>query len=80
MSLKKIKVVEVTPLSPAERTRYQALKKSILDHIDPAHSALMRVARDLKTIRDERLYREEADTFEDWCLRVIGKQRATFTN
>jgi hypothetical protein len=76
MNQRKLSIVVDRPLSPAERTRYAALKQSVLDHIDIAHSALMRVAQDLKVIRDERLYREEAYTFEEWCPKVIGHQRA----
>src|SRR5215510_1454588 len=76
MITKKLSAQVDRPLSPAERTRYQKLKSDILDNIDIAHSALMRVSRDLKTIRDARLYREDADSFQDWCVRVLGKQRA----
>jgi hypothetical protein len=73
---KKISFTIDRPLSSAERTKYNTLKKEVLDNLDIANSALMRVARDLRTIRDERLYREEADSFEVWCPKVLGKQRA----
>jgi hypothetical protein len=63
------------PLRDAERIRYIELKKELEDNLDIIATAFVRVGRILRTIRDQRLYRAEYDSFESFCRGFIGKDR-----
>jgi hypothetical protein len=61
-------------LTSNERLRFLILKKEIKDGL----GATFKVAKALTEIRDNKLYREEFETFEDFCLETykIGKAHA----
>src|SRR4029077_10819477 len=62
-------------LTPAEEEKYNKLKQQIHDDLDVIGSAWARVARRLRTIRDERLYRKDYKTFDDFCQTELNRKR-----
>jgi hypothetical protein len=68
-------VKELGPLSAQEMTRYLALKRDLTNHLDIISASFVKVGRIVRTIREEKLYRQEFTTFEDFCREVIGKSR-----
>jgi hypothetical protein len=60
------------PLSRAEHSRYEALKKELHDHMDIITASFVRMGAVLRIIRDERLYRQEYTAFEDFCRQQMG--------
>ena len=55
-----------TPLSPNEDLRYVICKKIVSDWLNKGPEVGARLAE----IRDDKLYRAEFDTFEDYCRSV----------
>jgi len=52
-----------TLLTVNQRQLYEHLKQEIREYIQKGVEAFERVAADMLTIRDQKLYREEYDTF-----------------
>jgi hypothetical protein len=63
------------PLSRAEETRYKVLKEKLHEKIDIITSAFVEMGAILRTIRDERLYRQEFTAFEDFCRIYVGTSK-----
>lgn len=63
------------PMSPAELNRYQALKEELASQLDMINTAFIKAGRILRQIRDERLYRGDFDTFEQFCRSMVGKDK-----
>lgn len=62
-------------MSAAELTRYKSLKEELANQLDIINTAFAKAGRILKQIRDERLYRGEFDTFEQFCRSMVGKTK-----
>jgi hypothetical protein len=56
------------------------LKIEIIQDIQAGLNAFQRAGKKLIRIRDERLYREEYDTFEDFCKATLGKSKTYINN
>jgi hypothetical protein len=63
------------PMTPAELNRYRALKEELASQLDIINTAFIKAGRILRQIRDERLYRGEFDTFEQFCRLMVGKDK-----
>jgi hypothetical protein len=63
------------PMSRAELNRYKALKEELASQLDIINTAFIKAGRILSQIRDERLYRGEFDTFEQFCRSMVGKDK-----
>lgn len=63
------------PMSRAELTRYSSLKAELADQLDIINTAFIKVGRIMSQIRDQRLYRGEFDTFEQFCKSIVGKDK-----
>lgn len=76
--IEEIIVGEVTniPLSEEERLEYNARIARILDGMQTIARTSLDVWRDLKVIKDGRLYREKYDTFNDFCRDELGKDNS----
>src|SRR5258708_38373104 len=59
----------------AELNRYNALKEELASQLDIINTAFIKAGRILSQIRDERLYRGEFDTFEQFCRSMVGKDK-----
>jgi hypothetical protein len=64
-----------TFLTVDQRTRYKTLKREIQADIETGIAAFERVAAKLFIVRDEKLYREEFDTWEEFCRETLGKSK-----
>jgi hypothetical protein len=64
-----------TLLETSQRVRYEFLKEEIREYIHKGIEAFERVAADMLEIRDQRLYREEYDTFEEFCRETLGRSK-----
>lgn len=64
-----------TALSPAEKTRLAALKKEIRAGRDQVAAGFRRWCEALAAVKQEDLWREEAETFEAWCRDVVEESR-----
>jgi hypothetical protein len=64
-----------TSLETSQRVRYEFLKQEIREYIHKGIEAFERVATDMLEIRDQRLYREEYDTFEEFCRETLGRSK-----
>src|SRR5262245_2602283 len=64
-----------TSLTVDQHTRYEFLKEEIREYIHKGIEAFERVAADMLGIRDQRLYREEFDTFEEFCRETLGRSK-----
>lgn len=64
---------EAPPLSKAERKQLNRYEKTIAKGRD----AMLKACKALKAIRDQRLYREKFDTFEDYCLKKWNLARSS---
>jgi hypothetical protein len=62
-------------LSDDQRRDYEYLKIEIIQDIQAGLNAFQRAGKKLIRIRDERQYREEYDTFEDFCKATLGKSK-----
>ena len=67
-------------LSDDQRREYEGLKVEIIQDIQAGLNAFQRAGKKLIRIRDERLYREEYDTFEDFCKATLGKSKSYINN
>jgi hypothetical protein len=67
-------------LSDDQRRDYEYLKKEIIQDIQAGLNAFQRAGKKLIKIRDQRLYREEYDTFEDFCRATLGKSKSYVNN
>jgi hypothetical protein len=67
-------------LSDDQRRDYECLKIEIIQYIQAALNAFQRAGKKLIRIRDERLYREEYDTFQDFCKATLGKSKTYVNN
>ena len=63
------------PMTLAELNRYKALKEELASQLDIIKTAFIKAGRILRQIRDERLYRGEFDTFEQFCRSMVGKDK-----
>ena len=63
------------PMSRAELNRYASLKEELASQLDIINTAFIKAGRILGQIRDERLYRGEFDTFEQFCRSMVGKDK-----
>jgi hypothetical protein len=66
-------------LSDEQRAVYNQLKREIQEEILAGLKAFQRAGEMLYRIRDERLYREEFNTFEDFCRAELGHSK-TYAN
>ena len=64
-----------TLLTVNQRQLYEHLKQEIREYIHKGVEAFERVAKDMLMIRDQRLYREEYDTFEEFCRGTLGRSK-----
>lgn len=69
-------VVVNAPLTAEERLEYNARIARILDGFQKIARASLDMWRDLKYIKDHRLYREKFDTFHDFCAGELGKDNS----
>ena len=67
-------------LSDDQRRDYECLKIEIIQDIQAGLNAFQRAGKKLIRIRDERLYREEYQTFEDFCKATLGKSKTYINN
>jgi len=70
----RIDMPEKIPLTPNERKRYEICKKQISDGLQTVFDT----GTAIMEIRDSKLYREEFDTFKDFCKQTykIGEAHA----
>ena len=52
-----------------------SLKEELASQLDIINTAFIKAGRILGQIRDERLYRGEFDTFEQFCRSMVGKDK-----
>jgi hypothetical protein len=62
-------------LSDEQRSLYESLKASIRHDIEAGVEAFERASKNLLRVRDEKLYREEFDTFEEFCREILGHSK-----
>ena len=58
-----------------QRQLYEHLKQGIHKYFEKGVSAFELVAEDMLMIRDQRLYREEYDTFEQFCRETLLRSK-----
>lgn len=63
-----------------QRLDHECLKIEIIKDIEAGLNAFQRAGKKLIRIRDERLYREEYDTFEDFRRATFGKSKSYVNN
>src|SRR5262245_19497067 len=66
-------------LTDEQRATYNQLKREIHEDILAGLKAFQRAGEKLYRIRDEKLYREEFDTFADFCREELGHSK-TYAN
>jgi hypothetical protein len=64
-----------TLLTVNQRQLYEHLKQEIREYIQKGVEAFECVANDMLMIRDQKLYREEYDTFEEFCRETLGRSK-----
>lgn len=69
-------IVMNAPLSDEERLEYNARIARILEGFQIIARASLEMWRDLKYIKDHRLYREKYDNFHDFCAKELGKDNS----
>ena len=62
---------QVAPLSDEDRTELDILQHQI----DESKEAFLQMVRAMKVIHEKRLYREQFDTFEDYCRVTLGMDK-----
>jgi hypothetical protein len=67
--------IKLPNLTNEQRLEYAQLKAEVIEDIKTAVTALERAGRKLLHIRDQRLYREEFPTFEEFCRSILGTSR-----
>ena len=60
-----------TVLTVDQKQLYEHLKRKIHEYLEKGVSAFKWVADDMLMIRDQRLYREEYNTFEEFCRETL---------
>jgi hypothetical protein len=65
-----------TVLTVDQKQLYEHLKRKIHEYLEKGVSAFKWVADDMLMIRDQRLYREEYDTFEEFCRETLFRSKA----
>ena len=73
------KITVIPRLSSEQHALYETLKVEILHDIQTGLESFQRAGQKMLRIRDERLYREEFDTFEAFCRTVLGHSK-TYAN
>jgi len=66
-------------LSDDQRRDYECLKIEIIQDIQAGLNAFQRAGKKLIRIRDQRPYREEYGTFDEFCRATLGKSK-TYVN
>jgi hypothetical protein len=51
------------------------LKEELMSHIDIINTSLSHMGKVMREIRDQRLYRAEYRTFEDFCKSLVHKDK-----
>ena len=64
-----------TLLTVDQRLLYEHLKQKIHEYLEKGVSAFKWVADDMLMIRAQRLYREEYDTFEEFCRETLLRSK-----
>jgi hypothetical protein len=64
-----------TQLTVDQRQLYEHLKQEIHKYFEKGVSAFELVAEDMLMIRNQRLYREEYDTFEEFCRETLLRSK-----
>jgi hypothetical protein len=72
---RRAKAVLEGPLTQQQVVRYAALKKRLSDRLNMISACFVEVGQILKTVKAERLYRQEYGSFEEFTRAVIGKGR-----
>jgi hypothetical protein len=67
--------IRLPNLTDQQRSQYTQLKAEVIEDIKTAVTALERAGRKLLLIRDQRLYREEFPTFDEFCRSILGTSR-----
>jgi hypothetical protein len=75
----RVRKIKLPRLSDDQRRDYEILKIETVQSIQAGLTAFQRTAKKLLRIRDERLYREEFGTFNEFCRAVFGKSK-TYVN
>src|SRR5688572_25044621 len=84
MTTKALEVVEVieaeivdnTPLSPEEKAGHTERIQRIHTAMYEMSERSIEIWKDLQWIKDNRTYREEYDTFQDFCKSELGKDNS----
>lgn len=63
---------ETKPLTKEERARFTELEAKTLTALGEAQKSLLSAAQSLREIRDEKLFREDYPTFEEYCEKKLG--------
>jgi hypothetical protein len=66
-------------LSDGQRNEYQSLKLGIVQDVKTGLHAFQRAGEKLLKIREDRLYREEFGTFEEFSREILGHSK-TYSN
>jgi hypothetical protein len=66
-------------LSDSQRNEYESLKLGIVQDVKTGLQAFQRAGEKLLKIRQDRLYREEFGTFEDFSREILGHSK-TYSN
>ena len=74
-STKSVTLVRDEPITRIERLRYNQLLKEVKESIQIVEHSLLKIAKALKEIQTERLYRAKYDTFELFIQAELGKTR-----
>ena len=64
-----------TVLTVDQKQLYEHLKQKIHEYLEKGVSAFKWVADDMLMIRAQRLYREEYDTFEEFCRETLLRSK-----
>ena len=64
-----------TVLTVDQKQLYEHLKQKIQEYLEKGVSAFKWVADDMLMIRDQRLYRVEYDTFEEFCRETLLRSK-----
>lgn len=79
MAKKSNKPERITLLSSEERERYESLKETFRRETQAGVTAFAKAADALLTIRNERLYREQYTTWQDFCREEFAFSK-TYAN
>lgn len=65
-----------SPLTDEERHEHQVRKSRIVDGFQQIYATSLSVWQDLQWINENRTYREEYETFNDFCKEALGKDNS----